>query len=61
MEVLRLAKVNYQAGLINYSDVISADIALHQAQIDYLQSLANRYQDSVALYVAIGGGLSDGQ
>ncbi len=61
MEVLRLAKINYQAGLINYSDVLSADIQLHHAQIDYLQSLANRYQDSVALYVAIGGGLSDSQ
>lgn len=53
---LSLLQANYQAGLVSYLDVIVADILFRQATIAYLDALAQRYQDTVALYVALGGG-----
>lgn len=55
-QALHLVQVNYAAGLATYLDVLSADAQYHQSQIDELQTLAERYQDSVALYAALGGG-----
>jgi NodT family efflux transporter outer membrane factor (OMF) lipoprotein len=53
---LKLVQVNYRAGLVAYLDVWAADVQFHQASIGYLQALAQRYQDTVALFVALGGG-----
>jgi outer membrane protein TolC len=36
--------------------VLSADAQYHQSMITDLQLVAVRYQDTVALYVALGGG-----
>jgi len=55
-EALRLIQANYQAGTANYVQVLIADGQYHQAKIGYLQSLAQRYQDTAALFVALGGG-----
>ena len=55
-EALRLVQANYQAGTANYLQVIVADNQYHQARIGYLQASAQRFQDSVALFVALGGG-----
>jgi NodT family efflux transporter outer membrane factor (OMF) lipoprotein len=55
-EALKIAGVNYRAGLISYLDVLFADIQLHQANIAFLQALAQRHQNTVALFVALGGG-----
>jgi NodT family efflux transporter outer membrane factor (OMF) lipoprotein len=55
-EALRLVQINYEAGLNTYLDVLSADAQYHQAMINDLQATAVRYQDTVALYVALGGG-----
>jgi len=55
-EALRLLKANYHAGLVNYLDVLTADVQFHQTSIAYLQALAQRYQDTVSLFVALGGG-----
>ena len=55
-ETLRLLKANYQAGLVNELDVLAADSQLQQAAIATLQAKALRYQDSVALIAALGGG-----
>jgi len=49
-------QVNYAAGLGTYLDVLNADAQYRQAQSNDLQSIAVRYQDTVALYVALGGG-----
>jgi len=38
-----------------------ADVQYHQASIAYLQALAQRYQDTVALYVALGGGWKEAE
>ncbi|MCL5022624.1 MAG: efflux transporter outer membrane subunit [Nitrospirae bacterium] len=55
-EALRLVQANYQAGIANYLQVLVADYQYHQARIGYLQALAQRFQDTVALFVALGGG-----
>ncbi len=55
-EALHLVQANYEAGLSTYLDVLSADAQYHQAVINDLQTVAVRYQDTVALYVALGGG-----
>jgi NodT family efflux transporter outer membrane factor (OMF) lipoprotein len=55
-EALRLVQANYQAGLSTYLDVLNADDQYHQAQVADLAALAIRYQDTVALFVALGGG-----
>jgi NodT family efflux transporter outer membrane factor (OMF) lipoprotein len=55
-QALTLVQANYAAGLVNYVDVLTADEQYRQAKIAYVQTLAQRYQDTVALYVALGGG-----
>ena len=53
---LNLLQVNYRAGLVAFPDVLTADVQFHQATIGWLQALAQRHQDTVALFVALGGG-----
>jgi outer membrane protein TolC len=55
-EALTLSQANYGSGTVNYLQVLLADNQLHQAKIGYLQAQAIRLQDTVALFVAIGGG-----
>ena len=57
----RLVEANYGAGLASYSAVLLADAQLRQAQIAEIQSRAQRYQDTVALFVSLGGGWWSGQ
>jgi NodT family efflux transporter outer membrane factor (OMF) lipoprotein len=58
-EARQLLKANYQAGLINDADLLTGDAAMQLAQINAMQASAQRLQDTVALYIAIGGGWSD--
>ena len=58
-QALHLIQANYQAGLANYLDVLNADAQDHQAKINQLQAIAVRYQDTVALFAALGGGWWD--
>ena len=55
-EALDLLQASYQGGLVAYVDVLIADIQFHQATIAYLQAIAQRHQDTVGLFVALGGG-----
>ncbi len=55
-EALRLVQANYRAGTANYLQVLLADDQYHQARIGYLGASAQRFQDTVALFVALGGG-----
>ena len=55
-EALGLLQANYHAGLVAYVDVLAADVQYHQAVIGDLQAVALRQQDTVALFVALGGG-----
>ncbi len=52
----RLIQTNYRAGVANYLQVIIANEQYIQAKIIYVQTVAQRLQDTVALYVALGGG-----
>jgi len=55
-EALKLLQANYHAGLVDYLAVLMADVQYHETSIAYLQAVAQRYQDTVALFVALGGG-----
>ena len=55
-QALRLLQANYRSGLVTYLDLLAADVQLHQVNIAYLQALAQRHQDTVGLFVALGGG-----
>jgi NodT family efflux transporter outer membrane factor (OMF) lipoprotein len=55
-EALQLIQYNYQAGLVDYLQVLIASLQDFQAKNAYIGALAQRYQDTVALYVAMGGG-----
>ena len=55
-EALHLLQANYRSGLVAYLDVLTADVQYHQTTIAYVEAVAQRYQDTVALYVALGGG-----
>ncbi|HTO88656.1 MAG TPA: efflux transporter outer membrane subunit [Thermoanaerobaculia bacterium] len=58
-EALRLVRANYEAGVANYVQVLIAFGQYHQARIGYIEASAQRLQDTVALFVALGGGWWD--
>jgi len=53
---LRLMKVNHEAGLVNYLQVLTAETQYRQAKLGYIQAKTLRLQDTTALFVALGGG-----
>jgi NodT family efflux transporter outer membrane factor (OMF) lipoprotein len=55
---LHLIRSNYDAGLVNYLQVLASDIQYHQAKLGYVQAQAQRLQDTTAFFVALGGGWS---
>ena len=60
-EALDILQASYQSGLVAYVDVLIADVQFHQTTIAYLQAIAQRHQDTVGLFVALGGGWWAGQ
>ncbi|WP_334011965.1 hypothetical protein [Burkholderia cepacia] len=42
-----------------YVQLLIADVQYHQARLAWLQAVAQRLQDTVAFYVALGGGWGD--
>ena len=60
-EALDLLQANNRAGLVAYLDVLAADVQFHEATLACLQAIAQRHQDTVALFVALGGGWWNGQ
>jgi len=53
---MELARANYQAGVADYATVLTAIIQYQTARLAYVGATAQRMQDTVALYVALGGG-----
>lgn len=51
-----LARAQYQAGAIAYLDLLNSEVTYQNARISLAQAKQQRYADSVALYVAMGGG-----
>jgi NodT family efflux transporter outer membrane factor (OMF) lipoprotein len=53
---LKLTQVNYEAGVAGYLAVLTATSQYQAAEIGYLAARSQRLQDTVALFVALGGG-----
>jgi NodT family efflux transporter outer membrane factor (OMF) lipoprotein len=53
---LELTQANYESGMADYLAVLTATQQYENARLGYLQATAQRLQDTVALYVALGGG-----
>lgn len=58
-EAAKLARQQYQAGLIPFSTVLTTEAALYSAEDQMVQNQAALNQDLVALYKALGGGWSE--
>jgi len=58
-DALRLVRANYDAGVASYLQVLVAFGQYHQARVAYIQARAQRLQDTVALFAALGGGWWD--
>jgi NodT family efflux transporter outer membrane factor (OMF) lipoprotein len=55
-QALHLIQTNFEAGTANYLQVLVANTQYHQARLGYIQAQAQRFQDTAALFVALGGG-----
>ncbi len=55
-QALGLMRANYQSGVASYVQVLIANAQYLQSKDAYLQAIAQRLQDTVALFVALGGG-----
>jgi len=55
---LDLTEKQYALGSVSYLNLLTAQRQYQQARINYLQALASRYQDTAALFQALGGGLN---
>lgn len=53
---LALVQVSQRAGLVASLEVLAAELAYHQTRLGTLQAVAQRHQDTVGLFVALGGG-----
>jgi NodT family efflux transporter outer membrane factor (OMF) lipoprotein len=51
-----LARAQYRAGAIDYLDLLNSEVSYQNARIALVQARQQRYADTVALYVAMGGG-----
>ncbi len=56
---LRLVEKQYALGAVSYLNLLTAQKQYQQAHIGYVQALASRYQDTVALFQALGGDWSE--
>jgi NodT family efflux transporter outer membrane factor (OMF) lipoprotein len=53
---LSIARARLELGDINYLSLLNAEQTYHQAVMNKVQALANRYADTAALFQALGGG-----
>ncbi|HYA86722.1 MAG TPA: efflux transporter outer membrane subunit [Nitrospirota bacterium] len=57
---LDLAQKQFEVGYVNYLSLLAAEQAYHQAVINLVQAKANRFADTAALFMALGGGWWNG-
>lgn len=55
-EALHLTKLQYQAGQVNYFNVLSAQRTLYSSQLNLAQAIDNRFTATANLFKALGGG-----
>ncbi|MHB8428855.1 MAG: efflux transporter outer membrane subunit [Acidiferrobacterales bacterium] len=53
---LHLTQDQYRVGAVDYLALLSAEAGYSRARIGFVQVLAQRYTDTAALFVALGGG-----
>lgn len=58
-EYMKLARLQFEAGLLNYIDVLDAQRRYFDAQIDFSNSVRDEYLALVRIYKALGGGWRD--
>jgi NodT family efflux transporter outer membrane factor (OMF) lipoprotein len=51
----QIAQANYASGILSYADRINIKIQWRQAEMSYWQAVAMRHQDTVALFMSLGG------
>jgi NodT family efflux transporter outer membrane factor (OMF) lipoprotein len=56
---LALAETQFKAGSVSYLTLLNAQQTWQQAKIGLVQAEAQRFADTAALYVALGGGWND--
>jgi NodT family efflux transporter outer membrane factor (OMF) lipoprotein len=54
-----LARSQYQAGAVDYLSLLTSEVQYQNARVAYVDAETRRYTDTVALYVALGGGAID--
>jgi len=54
-----LARDQYQAGEVDYLGLLISEVQYQNARIAYINAETQRYTDTVALYIALGGGAID--
>ena len=57
---LDLTRRQFELGYVNYLSLLSAEQAYQQALINLVQAKANRFSDTAALFMALGGGWWNG-
>jgi NodT family efflux transporter outer membrane factor (OMF) lipoprotein len=57
---LDLTQVQLTSGYANYLTLVTAETAYQQAVLNLVQAQANRYADTAALFLAVGGGWWNG-
>ena len=57
---LDLTRRQFELGFVNYLSLLSAEQTWQQAVINTVQAKANRFADTAALFMALGGGWWNG-
>ncbi|MGH8312029.1 MAG: efflux transporter outer membrane subunit [Gammaproteobacteria bacterium] len=55
-QAFALVQTQYQAGAVDYLSLLASETQYQNARIAFVQAEAQRYADTAALYVALGGG-----
>ncbi|MGA9853209.1 MAG: efflux transporter outer membrane subunit [Gammaproteobacteria bacterium] len=55
-QAFALVRTQYQTGAVDYQSLLTSEIQYQNARIAFVQAQAQRYADTAALYVALGGG-----
>jgi NodT family efflux transporter outer membrane factor (OMF) lipoprotein len=53
---LKLARLSYNEGNVGVLQILDAERLYNQARVGYVKALGRRYQDTVQLYLVLGGG-----
>lgn len=53
---LHLSETSYRDGAVDYLSLLTAEVQYSNARLNYIQARAQRYLDTVSLFVALGGG-----